>query len=180
MRRQHYSPRTEKAYIDWMSRFVRYHDRRPPEQMGAPEIVEFLTHLARERNVSAATRRQALSALLFLYRRVLDRELEGLDAHVRARSTRPMPVVLDIDEVRAVLAETKGPHRLVATLLYGGGLRLIECLRLRVKDIDWERHQLCVRQGKGRKDRYTTLPATLQPELARHLEACRALHQRDL
>jgi integron integrase len=180
LHRLHYSPRTEKAYIDWMSRFVRFHDMRPPEDMGTPEIVAFLTHLASERKVSISTQRQALSALLFLYRRVLGREIEGLDAHVRARSTRPMPVVLDIDEVRAVLAEIKGPHRLVATLLYGGGLRLIECLRLRVKDIDWARHQLCVRQGKGRKDRYTTLPATLQPDLLRHMEARQALHQRDL
>jgi integron integrase len=180
LRRLHYRPRTEKSYIDWMSRFVRYHDLRPPEEMGTPEVVAFLTHLAVDRHVSAATQRQALSALIFLYRRVLDRELEGLDAHVRTRTTRPAPVVLSVGEVRAVLAEMSGPNRLIATLLYGGGLRLIECLRLRVKDIDWERHQICVRQGKGRKDRYTTLPASIEPELGDHIERCRNLHQRDL
>jgi len=180
LRRLHYSPRTEKAYIEWMSRFVRYHNLRPPEEMGTPEVVAFLTHLAVDRHVSAATQRQAVSALLFLYRRVLDRELEGLDAHVRTRITRPAPVVLSVDEARAVLAEMRGANRLIATLLYGGGLRLMECLRLRVKDIDWERHQICVRQGKGRKDRFTALPASLEPALRDHIGRCRNLHQKDL
>jgi integron integrase len=180
LRRLHYSPRTEKAYIGWMSRFVLYHDRRSPEEMGVPEIVAFLTHLAVERHVGISTQRQALSALLFLYQRVLQRDLAGLDAHVRGRTTRQAPVVLAVDEVRAVLAEMEGHNLLIATLLYGGGLRLLECLRLRIKDVDWERHQLCVRQGKGRKDRFTTLPASLEPSLRHHIDGCRELHQRDI
>ncbi len=180
LRRRHYSRRTEKTYIDWMSRFVRYHHGRAPEDMGTPEIVAFLTHLAVERNVSAATQRLALSALLFLYRTVLARDLEGLEAHVRARPAKSAPVVLTVREVRRVLAKLEGRNKLVATLLYGGGLRLIECLRLRVKDVDWDRHQLCVRQGKGRRDRFTTLPASLNAELNEHIEALRELHQQDL
>jgi len=140
LRRRHYSPRTEKAYIDWMSRFVRHHRGRSPEEMGADEVIAFLTYLAAERHVALATQRQALSALLFLYRTVLGRDLEGLEAHVRARSSRLAPVVLSPSEVRAVLATMRGQNQLIATLLYGGGLRLIECLRLRVKDLDWERH----------------------------------------
>jgi integron integrase len=180
LRTRHYSPRTEKTYIDWMSRFVRFHGRRPPEEMGAPEIVAFLTHLAVDRHVSAATQRQALSALLFLYRNVLGRKLDGIEGSVRARSSRSVPVVLSVAEVRMVLARMNGQNRLIATLLYGGGLRLIEGLRLRVKDLDWERHQLCIRQGKGRRDRYTTLPASARQAITAHIETLRRLHQRDL
>ena len=180
LRRGHYSPRTEKAYIDWMSRFVRYHRGRPPEQMATAEVIAFLTHLAVERHVGPATQRQALSALLFLYRTVLGRKLDGIEAHVRARPSRAAPVVLTVSEVRAVLATMRGQNQLIATLLYGGGLRLIECLRLRVKDLDWERQQLCVRQGKGRHDRFTTLPTSLRPALTAHVEHLRALHRRDL
>jgi len=180
LRLRHYSPRTEKTYIDWMSRFVRYHGRRAPEEMGAGEVIAFLTYLAVERHVAPATQRQALSALLFLYRVVLGRDLDGIEAHVRARSTRPAPAVLSPGEVRAVLAAMRGQNQLIATLLYGGGLRLIECLRLRVKDVDWERHQLCVRQGKGRRDRFTTLPASLRPALTEHLKVLRRTHAADL
>jgi len=180
MRTRHYSPRTEKTYIQWMSRFVIYHGRRSPEDMGAPEIVAFITHLAVDRHVSPATQRQALSALLFLYRNVLDRTVDGLGEHLRARSSRPAPVVLSVAEVRAVLGRMNGQNRLIVTLLYGGGLRLIECLRLRVKDLDWERHQLCVRQGKGRRDRFTTLPASARPAISAHMEKLHALHRRDL
>lgn len=163
-----------------MSRFVRYHGGRAPEDMGSEEIVAFLTHLAVERKVSAATQRLALSALLFLYRTVLERDLEGLEAHVRARPGKSVPVVLTPGEVRRLLAEMEGRNRLIATLLYGGGLRLIECLRVRVKDVDWERHQLCVRQGKGRRDRFTTLPSSLHAALTEHMESLRLLHARDL
>lgn len=180
LRTRHYSPRTEKTYIGWMSRFVRFHGRRPPEEMGAPEIVAFLTHLAVDRHVSAATQSQALSALLFLYSNVLGRKLEGLEDTVRARSPRSAPVVLSVEEVRMVLRCMSGQNRLIATLLYGAGLRLIECLRLRVKDLDWERHQLCVRRGKGRRDRYTTLPTSARPALTAHIETLHRLHQRDL
>ncbi len=180
LRRRHYSPRTEKAYIDWMSRFVRYQGGRPPEEMGAPEIVAFLTYLAVQRRLSPATQRQALSALLFLYRTVLGRKLDGLDAQVHVRSAPSAPVVLSVEEIRVVLSHMHGQNRLIATLLYGGGLRLMECLRLRIKDLDWERRQLCVRQGKGRRDRYTTLPASLRPGLTAHFETLRTLHRRDL
>jgi len=180
LRRRHYSHRTEKSYIDWMSRFVRFHGRRAPEEMGAREVVAFLTHLAVERRVSAATQRQALSALLFLYRVVLERDLDGIEAHVRARAVRSAPVVMTASEVRAVLAAMRGQNRLIATLLYGSGLRLIECLRLRVKDLDWERGQLCVRQGKGLRDRFTTLPASIRPALDAHLDRRREQHRRDL
>ena len=180
LRRRHYSPRTEKSYIAWMSRFVWFHDRRQPEEMGAPEIVDFLTHLAVGRRVSSATQRQALSALLFLYRTVLGREIEGIEAHVRSRSVLTAPVVLTANEVRAVLGKMRGHNRLITTLLYGGGLRLPECVRLRIKDLDWERHQLCIRQPKGRRDRFSTLPATLRPALDAHIETVRSLHKRDL
>lgn len=180
LRRRHYSLRTEQTYLAWMSRFVIYHGRRPPEQMGADEVVAFLTHLAVERRVSSVTQRQAQSALLFLYRTVLGRELGGLRGAVMARGKQTVPVVMTRDEVRAVIAELRGKHRLIAMLLYGGGLRLIECLRLRVKDLDFDRRQLCVRQGKGRKDRYTTLPATLEQPMGEHLLRVRALHRRDL
>jgi integron integrase len=149
-------------------------------EMGTAEVVAFLTDLAVHRKVSAATQRQALSALLFLYRTVLGQDLEGVEAHVRSRGSRTAPVVLTVSEVRALLVALQGQNHLIATLLYGGGLRLIECLRLRVKDIDWERHQVCVRHGKGRADRFTTLPASIRPGLSRHLDRVRELHQRDL
>jgi len=179
-RRRHLSPRTEEAYVAWARRFILFHHKRHPRDMGAPEVVAFLSHLAVERGIAPATQSQALAALLFLYRRVLDRELEGLDAAVRARRTRPLPVVLTREEVRAVLARLHGTRRLQATLLYGAGLRVLECLRLRVKDIDPARGQLAVRQGKGRRDRVAPLPRRLRAPLARHLETLRDLHRRDL
>jgi integron integrase len=148
--------------------------------MGEAEAVALLTYLAVERHVGPATQRQALSALLFLYRVVLEREFATLDTHIRGTSARPAPVVLTLSEVRAVLAEMRGQNRLIATLLYGSGLRLIECLRLRVKDLDWERQQLCIRQGKGRRDRFTTLPASLEAALTSHVEGLRSLRKRDL
>lgn len=155
LRRRHYSLRTEQTYLPWMTRFVAYHGRHPDE-MDAPEVIAFLTHLAVDLEVSPSTQRQAQSALVFLYRTVMGRKLEGLEMAVRARGQRPTPMVMTPDEMRAVLAELRGRQRLITTMLYGSGLRLIECLRLRVKDLDFARNQLCVRQGKGRKDRYTT------------------------
>ncbi len=180
MRRRHYSPRTEKAYIDWMTRFVLFYDRRPPEEMGVEEVVAFLSHLAEQRKVSAATQRQAASALLFLYRTVLGRQLRGLEFHIRSKTESKVPVVMSLDEVRAVIDNLAGQNRLIAQLLYGGGLRLAEGLRLRVKDIDWNRRQLCVRQGKGRRDRMTTLPVSLKPDFDRHLDHLAGQYQRDL
>jgi integron integrase len=179
-RRRHLSYRTEQSYVGWVRRFVLFHDVRHPKDMGTGEIEAFLSHLATERNVSAATQNQAYAALVFLYRHVLDRELEGLERIVRVRRSRPAPVVMSRDEVARVLALLHGTKRLQATLLYGAGMRLIECLRLRVKDLDPERGHVTVRQGKGRRDRVTTLPRKIRDPLARHLEAVRDLHRRDL
>ena len=148
--------------------------------MGALEVVAFLSDLAVRRRVAASTQNQALAAILFLYRVVLGRELEGLGASVRARRPQPLPVVLARDEVRVVLAQLAGVHRLVATLLYGGGLRLLEALRLRVKDIDFARRQLLVRQGKGNRDRGAPLPRVAESVLRRHLERVARLHRDDL
>lgn len=179
LRVRHYSLRTERSYLAWMVRFVKHHGGRHPEEMGTPEVVAFLTHLAVDLRVSPATQRQAQSALVFLYRTVMGRGLEGLEAAVRARGERPVPVVMTQDEVRAILAAISGPHRVVCTLLYGSGLRLIESLRVRVKDIDFGRSQLTVRQGKGRKDRCTTLSRASHEALSAQLRAARVLYDRD-
>jgi len=178
-RLRHMSHRTEEAYLGWVRRFVSFHGRRHPAEMGATEVVAFLSYLAVTRRVAAPTQNQALSALLFLYRTVLERPLEGLDAAVRAHAPRPIPVVLSRDEVRAVLARLAPRDRLVATLLYGGGLRLLEGLRLRVKDIDIDRRQVLVRQGKGARDRRCPFPVRLRQPLLEHLARVRRLHQRD-
>jgi len=179
MRLRHMSRRTEDTYIGWIKRYVRFHDVRHPREMGATEVVAFLDHLAVERDVSASTQNQALAALLFLYREVLEQPLEGLDAATRARRTRPLPVVLTRDEVRRVLAALPPRDRLMATLLYGGGLRLLEALRLRVKDLDLDRRQLIVRQGKGRRDRRCPLPTLVRRPLLEHLEAVRSQYRHD-
>ena len=173
------SPRTEETYVGWIRRFILFHDKRHPDEMGPPEVIAFLSHLAVERRVGATTQNQALSALLFLYRAVLGRELEGLDSAARAPRSRPLPVVLTRDEVRAVLAQLPELHRLVATLLYGSGLRLLEGLRLRVKDIDPDRRQLVVRDGKGDRDRRAPFPARLRPAMQGHLVRVHAMHERD-
>jgi len=180
LRVRHYSLRTEKSYLRWMTRFVHFHDDRHPQEMGTDEVIAFLTHLAVDLEVSASTQRQAQSALVFLYRTVLGRRLDGLEAAVRVRARRHVPVVMTLDEVRAVLDHLRGPHRLLATLLYGCGLRLAEGLELRTKDLDFERRQLCVRQGKGRKDRYTTLPSSISGKMEEHLSRVAHLHRRDL
>ena len=178
-RLRHMSRRTEETYVGWIRRFILFHDKRHPQEMGAAEVVAFLTHLAAERRVGATTQNQALSALLFLYRAIFGRELEGLDAAARAPASRPLPVVLSRDEVRAVLARLPDLHRLVATILYGGGLRLLEALRLRVKDLDPARGQLSVRDGKGDRDRRAPLPARLGDPMEHHLERVGAMHERD-
>ena len=149
LRLRHYASRTEQAYIGWIRRYIYYHGIRHPDDMGAVEVVEFLTHLAVERHVTASTQNQALSALLFLYREILGRGLEGLGNAVRARAPRRLPVVMTREEVRAVLSQLSGEHALIGGLLYGSGLRLLECLTLRVKDLDTARRQLIVREGKG-------------------------------
>jgi integron integrase len=179
-RLRHLSRRTEDAYVAWARRFILFHGKRHPASLGAPEIAAFLTDLAVRLSVSASTQNQALAALLFLYRAVLGRELEGIDGVLRAPRPRRLPVVLSRDEVRAVIAQLPGVHRLVVTLLYGGGLRLLEALRLRVKDVDFERRQLVVRQGKGDRDRMAPLPRVAEAPLRRHLEWVAALHREDL
>ena len=174
------SRRTEKAYVGWARRFILFHGKRHPAEMAETEVNAFLTHLAVEGKVSASTQTQALCAVLFLYRHVLGIQLGELEGLVRAKRRRKLPVVLTRDEVQRVLSGLSGPHRLFATLLYGTGLRLLEGLRLRVKDLDFEYGQVVVRQGKGKKDRLTVLPESLAPKLEEHLHRVRAIHQRDL
>jgi integron integrase len=183
LRTRHYSLRTEDAYVRWARRFILFHEKRHPNEMGAEEVVQFLTWLATERNVSASTQNQALAALLFLYRVLLKRELEGLDTTVRARRPKRLPVVLSREEARDTLRELRGLqpiYGLMGLLLYGSGLRLMECLRLRVRDLDFERHQITLRNGKGGQDRPAIFPRAAEPGLAKHLEHVRSLHQRDL
>ncbi|HSJ96950.1 MAG TPA: integron integrase [Myxococcota bacterium] len=180
LRLRHLSPRTETAYVAWIRRFIFFHARRHPDEMGTFEVVAFLSDLAVRGRVSASTQNQALAALLFLYRDVLGRELEGIDAAVRARRPRPLPVVLSRDEVRRLLAQLPPTPRLVATLLYGGGLRLLEALRLRVKDVDFARRQLALREPKGGRDRAVPLPRIADAPLRRHLQKVQNLHEGDL
>ena len=180
VRARHYSRRTEKAYVGWTRRYILFHGKRHPAEMGAAEVTAYLSALAVRSNVAAATQNQALSALLFLYRVVLEQDLPWLDDVVRAKRPARLPVVLTRDEVRAVLRHLHGPPRLMGILLYGAGLRLLECARLRVKDIDFARNQLTVRAGKGDKDRATPLPALVKEDLARHLEDVRRQHGQDL
>jgi len=177
---RHYSRRTESAYLAWIRRFIFFHGKRHPAEMGAPEITKFLSSLAVEGNVAASTQNQALSALLFLYRDVLEQDLPWLDDVVRAKRPARLPVVLTRDEVRTLLLQMHGVPRLMAMLLYGAGLRLLECAHLRVKDVDFARNQLVVRSGKGDKDRVTMLPAVVKAELTRHLEAVKQQHEMDL
>jgi integron integrase len=165
LRARHGSLRTEKAYVGWIRRYILFHDKRHPAEMGAAEITRFLSVLALERNVAASTQNQALSALLFLYRDVLEQDLPWLDQIVRAKRPARIPVILSRAEVHAVLGALDGPVRLVALLLYGAGLRLLEALRLRVKDIDFARNQIAVRGGKGDRDRVTMLPAAVSRDL---------------
>ncbi len=180
LRARHYSRRTEEAYCLWARRFVRFHGLRHPADMAEPEINAFLTHLAVEEHVSAATQTQALSALLFLYRRVLGREVGELSDLIRANKPRRLPVVLTREEVKALLAGLAGDRWLMASLMYGSGLRLMECLRLRVLDLEPARAEILVRSGKGDKDRVTMLPNSLKPALKAQLTRARALHRRDL
>ena len=180
MRVKRLSVRTEEAYLGWMRRYDEFHGRTDPATLGAAELSAFLSSLAIERKVAASTQNQALAALFFLYRSVLGHEFPWLDDPVRARGPERLPVVLSRDEVRAVLSSMDGVTRLMATLLYGSGLRLLECCRLRVKDVDFARRQIVVRRGKGDKDRMTMLPAVAASELAAHLVRVRAQHERDL
>lgn len=179
LRAGHYSYLTEKAYVSWIRRYIRFHGCRHPRDMGAAEITTFLTHLAAEGKVAASTQNQALNAILFLYRKVLGIDLPWMTEVVRAKKPARLPVVLTPDEVSAVLARLDGVYWLIASLLYGSGMRLMEGLRLRVKDVDIARRQILVREGKGSKDRVTVLPSAVVPPLQLHLRRRHAQHRHD-
>lgn len=183
LRERHYTPRTEEAYLSWLKRFIEFSNVRSRsdfETLGAPDISRFLSHLANKERVAPTTQNQALGALLFAFQHVLGRAPEDLGNFVRARRPRQLPIVLSQLEVRALLAQLKGTHHLMASLLYGSGLRLMECVQLRVRDLDLQRRKLTVRQAHGKKERVTTLPSRLTPVLDAHLQEVRALHQTDL
>jgi integron integrase len=180
LRVRHYSPRTEQAYCQWVRRFILYHGKRHPSELGAAEVQAFLDHLARDRGVSAGTQNQALAALVFLYNDVLAVTLEKQIALVRAQRPERIPIVLTAHEVSLLLAEMSGAARLMASLMYGAGLRLLECAQLRIKDVDFERREIRVRDGKGRKDRLTPLPVVLIGDLKAHVQQVERLHQQDV
>lgn len=180
VRVRHYSGRTEEVYVEWARRFIVFHGKRHPGELGAPEVTRFLNYLAVERGVAASTQAQAKSAILFLNRAVLGTQLPWLDEIVTGRSPRRLPIVLTPSEVRVLLNHMSGSVGLVASVLYGTGLRLNEALVLRVKDLEFERREVVVRGGKGGKDRVTILPESLIPPLQQQLANARAMHQRDL
>ncbi len=180
LRARHYSPRTVQAYVGWVRRYIVFHGKRHPDQMGSVEVGAFLSSLAVDGKVSASTQNQALAALLFLYQQVLGRKLEWLGDLVHAKRPKQIPVVLGRQEARDLLARLEGPVWLVCSLLYGAGLRLLEALRLRVKDIDLDRREIVVRRGKGGKDRRTVLPSVSVEPLRAHLVAVRKMHEADL
>jgi integron integrase len=180
VRTRHYSRRTEEAYVGWTKRFILFHRKRHPAAMGADEVNAFLSYLAVQGRVSASTQAQALSALVFLYRHVLDDPLPWIDDIIRARRSTKLPVVLTREEVCTLLGAMKDTPRLVAAILYGGGLRLLEALRLRIKDVDFAARLLVVREGKGAKDRRTMLPDSLQQPLRTQIEFVRRVHRKDL
>jgi integron integrase len=180
LRVKRYSIRTEQAYIDWIRRFILFHNKRHPEQMGEEEIAAFLSHLNVDLHVAASTQNQAFSALLFLYQRVLDRKLEFISGVERVRRPAKVPVVFNRSEARSVIAQLHGDYRLLAELLYGSGLRLMEALRLRVKDIDFTASHITIRQSKGMRERITILPDRLREPLRHHLQRVKELHQADL
>jgi integron integrase len=179
-RSRHLSRRTEASYVSWIRRYILFHGKRHPSTMGAPDVATFLSWLATERHVSASTQNQALSAILFLYKDVLQAEIGPVERVVRALVPKRLPVVLSRHEVQALLGRLEGVMLMIGTLLYGAGLRLQECLELRVKDLDFERNQIMVRRGKGQKDRVTILPAVVRQTLVAHLAAVRLQHAADL
>jgi integron integrase len=180
LRTLHYSYRTEQQYLFWIRRYILFHRKRHPMDLGGPEVEVFLTHLAVDRRVSASTQNQAMSAILFLYKQVLEIELPWLNGVVRAKPSTYLPVVLTSTEVRAILAAMEGQYRLIANVLYGGGLRVMEALQLRVKDLQFDYRQIVVRGGKGRKDRVTIMPDSLVESLQKHLVGVRVRHEHAL
>jgi integron integrase len=180
IRARHYSRRTEDSYRRWIKRFILFNGKRHPLEMGEKEVIRFLSYLATDRHVSASTQNQALNAILFLYREVLKRDLDWLDGIVRAKKPHRLPVVLTQDEVQEILTRMHGTPLIMASLLYGAGMRLMECARLRVKDVDFARGEITIRDGKGRKDRVTLLPARVKGQLAEYTARIRLQHERDL
>ena len=180
IRLKHYSIRTEQSYVDWAKRYILFHEKKHPKEMGAKEIAAFLTHLAVDKNVSASTQNQALNALIFLYKELLRISVGDIGDVARAKLPIRRPLVMSRDEVKRVIEKMTGVPRLMAELLYGTGMRLMDGARLRVKDIDFDLNQIIVRDGKGAKDRVTMLPQKLRPILERHLSEVNALHGRDL
>ena len=180
LRLEHYSGRTETTYVDWIKRFILFNKKRHPAEMGAEEVRAFLTYLATERNVAASTQNQALSALIFLYRVVLKQKLPWVDQFERVQRPPKVPVVFTKEEARAVLTRLNGTARLMGHLLYGSGLRLMECMRLRIKDVDLAYLQITVRDGKGGRDRVTMVPVQLADPLRRQIENVARLHEEDL
>lgn len=180
IRLKHYSIRTEQAYVDWIKRFILHFGKRHPREMGSAEVEQFLTHLAVVGKVSASTQNQAKAALLFLYKEVLAVELPWLDNVEQAKTPQRLPVVLTTAEVLAILSRLTGTHALIGRLLYGTGLRIMECLRLRVEDVDFQRGEILVRDGKGFKDRVTMLPASLKSDLSIHMQQVKTVHETNL
>ena len=180
VRVRHLSRRTEQAYVNWIKSFILFHNRRHPEEMDEADVSQFLTYLAVRKNVAASTQNQALSAILFLYRDVLKKELGWVENVERAKRPQRLPVVFTKSEVGRILLYLEGSNWLMASLLYGSGLRLMECVRLRVKDLDFEYNQIVIRDAKGQKDRVTMLPVSLKDPFHRHLEKVKAIHERDL
>ena len=180
IRLKHYSIRTEESYVTWIKRYILFHNKRHPNEMASAEIEEFLTHLAVDQKVAASTQNQALSALLFLYRDVLKTPLDLPIHAMRAKKPKRLPTVLTKEETLTVIERLSGTQRLMAKLLYGGGLRLMECLRLRVKDLDFAQRQIIVRDGKGMEDRVTMLPESLISPLQEHLSHVKRIHAQDV
>ena len=181
IRLKQYSPRTEKTYIEWVRQYILYHNKRHPKEMGAPEIKQFITHLVVDRKASASTQNQVISAIIFLYRNVLHLQLDQTDlGFIRPKRGKRVPTVLSKDEAKAIIQNLNQPYKLMVQIMYGSGLRLMECLRLRIKDIDFENRRILVYDGKGGDDRQTPLPDSITPALREHLAKTRAIHQKDL
>ena len=180
IRVKHYSLRTEKTYKDWIKRYILFHNKQHPGNMGVDEIQSFITHLATQQTLSASSQNQALSAVMFLYRHVLQKEIDLPFDLIRAEKSKTLPVVLTHEEALNVIGKMTGVPQLMAKILYGSGLRLMECLRLRVKDIDFGNHQIIVRDGKGEEDRFTPLPQSIIDDLQHHLKTVQLIHQKDL
>ena len=180
IRMMHYSIRTETAYISWIKQFILFHDKKHPAEMGVDHISSFLSYLAERRNVAASTQNQALNAILYLYKEVLQIEIGAIEGVTRAKKPKRLPVVLTREEIKQVLSNMESTTWLVSSLLYGSGLRLLDGLRLRVQDVDFKQRSILVRDGKGGKDRHTMLPEVLLPHLSRHLEKVKQMHVQDL